>query len=114
MHGNKLVHKKVGRIFTVKENMTTKEKILMMMVDWLTPSCKVISQKISDSMEAKLSFSDRLKVKVHLMGCKFCERYRKQLLALRGMLENYTEKDADRKLSKESKERIKRRLKDRE
>lgn len=94
--------------------MTKKEKMLMMMVDMLTPSCDVISQKISGSMDRKLSFSDRLKVKIHLMGCKFCERYRKQLLAIRGMIENYAEKSADKKLSNESKERMKKQLKDEE
>lgn len=51
-----------------------------------TPSCEVISKKISESMDHSLSFPERLQIRVHILGCKFCERYRNQLLSIRKML----------------------------
>ncbi len=45
-------------------------------------SCKDVSSLISRSMDQKLPFSTRLGIEFHLMMCKLCRRYEKQLLIL--------------------------------
>lgn len=52
----------------------------------LTPTCEVITQKVSQSMDRPLSLNDRIRVRLHLLGCELCARYEKQLLAMRNML----------------------------
>lgn len=75
-------------------------------------SCKEVTQMVSESLDHKLPLVQRMGMRVHLMMCKFCSRYRKQLLLLREALrlqERYIE---DTKplmtLSQEARERIKR------
>jgi hypothetical protein len=45
-------------------------------------NCKDISSLLSRSMDKKLPLSTRLGIKFHLMMCKFCRRYEKQLLII--------------------------------
>ena len=66
------------------------QKAMMSFMSKLTPTCDVVTQKLSQSMDHKLSFRDRIGVKIHLMGCEFCERYRKQLLNLQKMFVKYS------------------------
>ena len=59
-------------------------------MDGLTPSCDVITEKISESLDRKLSLKERLQIKVHLMYCKYCLRYRDQIMYMRKLLEKDT------------------------
>lgn len=72
---------------------------MMPVMEKLTPSCEIISQKISRSMDGEAALRDRLEIRIHTMGCALCERYRKQLLAMRRILAKYADKieqaDAD-------------------
>ncbi len=45
-------------------------------------NCKDVSSLISRSLDKKLPISTRLGIKFHLMMCKLCRRYEKQLLTL--------------------------------
>jgi hypothetical protein len=90
-------------------------KILMPLMSKMTPVCEVISQKISESMDHKISLFDRLKIRVHLLGCKFCQRFEKQLIIMKKMLEKreneLEEPPAGPKLSSDAKQRMKQKMK---
>lgn len=49
----------------------------------ITPPCENITRLISDSMDRRLNPFKHLVLRVHLMVCTLCERYRKQLLFIR-------------------------------
>lgn len=46
-------------------------------------SCRDVTQLISRSMDASLPVGKRIGVRVHLLICRFCARYEKQLLLIR-------------------------------
>ena len=73
--------------------------------------CKDVSQKISQSMDVRLPFHYRMAVRVHLLMCRYCARFYRQLVMLRKM-SRHTERDpihiqGPDTLSRETKERIK-------
>jgi hypothetical protein len=76
--------------------------------------CKDVSQKVSQSMDASLPYHHHLAIRVHLLMCRYCSRFRRQLLMLRKM-SRYVDSDPSggemtSELSIETKERIKERL----
>ena len=46
-------------------------------------SCKDVTQLISESMDHSLPLGRRIGVRFHLLICKFCARYERQLLQIR-------------------------------
>jgi hypothetical protein len=46
-------------------------------------SCKDVTKLVSESMDRSLPLGKRAGVRLHLLVCRFCERYRRQLLLLR-------------------------------
>ena len=46
-------------------------------------SCKDVTQLISRSMDASLPIGKRIGLRIHLLMCRFCARYEKQLLLIR-------------------------------
>jgi len=46
-------------------------------------SCKDVTQLISESMDASLPVGQRIGMRLHLLMCKFCSRYERQLLLIR-------------------------------
>ncbi len=87
------------------------QKLLMGAISILTPSCKVITHKISESMDHPISTYEKFQIRLHTMGCKFCNRYRKQLILVHSLLENYSESEfIEEKLSDEVKAEINRTL----
>ncbi|MEA3435252.1 MAG: zf-HC2 domain-containing protein [Thermodesulfobacteriota bacterium] len=75
-------------------------------------NCKEITRLVSESLDRKLPLHQRMGIRVHLLMCKFCSRYKKQLLILREAMrlqERYLEDTgASITLSSEARERIKR------
>jgi len=77
-------------------------------------SCKEATRLISASMERKLTLRQRLAVRAHLLMCRFCSRYRRQLhfieKALSQMVESERKGEAEApseaSLSIEARERI--------
>lgn len=57
-----------------------------------TPSCKEMTERISESMERRLSFRQRIGVRLHFLICIWCRRYQKQLLFIRNILRGDPEK----------------------
>jgi hypothetical protein len=46
-------------------------------------SCKDVTPLISRSMDTSLPVGKRIGVRIHLLICRFCARYEKQLLLIR-------------------------------
>lgn len=46
-------------------------------------SCKEVSQRISESMDRGLTLHHRMFIRIHIMMCKYCYRFRKQLFFIR-------------------------------
>lgn len=79
-------------------------------------SCKDVTQLISESMDTSLPVGKRIGVRIHLLMCRFCARYERQLLLIRETLRRLvaTEEESGgpsrESLSVEARERIKRSL----
>ena len=80
-------------------------------------SCKEVSYLVSESLDRRLPFWQRVRVRLHLLMCRFCARFRRQTLFLRAAARHYlmavesTDNVASVGLSPEARERIKRSLK---
>ena len=75
-------------------------------------SCKDVTQLLSESMDHSLPLVKRIGVRLHLLMCRFCARYERQLLLIRetvrqivGAEDRHGEPPRDT-LSREAKERI--------
>ena len=79
-------------------------------------NCKEVSMMVSESMDRKLPIHHRLLIAVHLLMCKYCNRFKKQLQILRHAigLEDIHEEVLDRfpSLSKETREQLKKAMRD--
>ncbi len=79
-------------------------------------SCKDVTQLISESMDHSLPLGKRIGVRLHLLMCKFCARYERQLLLIRETLrrivatEEKSEGPPGEALSEEARERIRKSL----
>lgn len=77
--------------------------------------CKDVSQKFSESLDRKLPFHHRMLIRIHMVMCKFCSRFRRQLLLLREISRSDKIVDFSRDfstgLSQQARERIKASLK---
>jgi len=75
-----------------------------------TPKCHDITRLISESLDRPLPLRTRLAIKVHLLICVWCERYRKQLGFLGRALKSCPELGAEKMrggLSPEARTRLK-------
>ncbi len=73
--------------------------------------CKDVSQKVSQSMDMTLPLYQRAAIQFHLMMCRYCARFSRQLKMLR-RLSRHSDSDPppdepSEKLSNEAKQRIK-------
>jgi hypothetical protein len=79
-------------------------------------SCKNVTQLLSESMDHSLPLGKRIGVRLHLLICKFCARYERQLLLIRETVRRIVtteEKPGEppgETLSEEAKERIRKSL----
>jgi hypothetical protein len=78
-------------------------------------NCKEVSEKLSISMDESLPVHHRIMLNVHLLMCKYCNRFRKQLLVMRNALrfEKITEDEPGQpgSLSEATRERLKKAVK---
>ena len=74
-------------------------------------NCKDVSKRVSESMDRSLPLHHRFLIKMHLMMCKYCFRFRNQLLILRDAcrLENLHGEDLEdtHALSQDARDRLK-------
>lgn len=54
-------------------------------------TCQEISELVSKSLDVHLSFRERLAVRLHLLMCKHCNNFKKQMLFLRQAGSGYME-----------------------
>jgi transposase len=77
-------------------------------------NCHEGTHLVAQSLDRKLPLYQRMGVRFHLFMCKFCSRYRKQMLLTHQVLERYNEsdraKDIFELLSGKAKERMKQAL----
>ncbi len=77
-------------------------------------NCKAVTQIVSESMDRVLPMHHRVLIRMHLLMCKYCTRFRRQLLLIREVCrsEEITPGDSDdtRVLPNEACERIKQSL----
>ncbi len=77
-------------------------------------NCKEVTRLVSESLDRELPFHQRVGLWIHLLMCRFCSRYRSQLLILRKTIRFYVAQEEDREpsitLPPEARERIKRSL----
>lgn len=79
-------------------------------------SCRDVTRLISDSMDRSLPLGKRIGVRLHLMMCRFCARYERQLLLIRDTVRRIAAPPDDppaifpETLSPEARERIRKSL----
>ena len=79
----------------------------------LLPTCREVSRLQSDALDKRLSLPTRVGLRFHLLLCKWCRRYGKQIRFLRGAAHDHPDEltqAAPRRLSPEARERLKRSL----
>jgi len=100
-----------------KQDVKALKLIIGPIVGWfirITPSCKDMTRLLSEAMDRPLPLGIRIKMRLHFLICKWCERYRNQLLFLRQALRrNPDELESEvaassTSLSPEAKDRLKR------
>jgi hypothetical protein len=78
-------------------------------------NCKEISRQISESMDHNLSLYQRMLIRVHLLMCRYCARFRRQVLFLRELCRSHqldeSSLDASVNLPPDARERIRQSLK---
>ena len=76
-------------------------------------NCKEVSRRVSESMDRKTPIYERMGLKMHFLMCKYCTRYKNQMLMLRDAMRAYAQKSPDEPsvtLSPDAKDRIKKAL----
>ncbi len=82
-------------------------------------NCKEVSRLVSESLDRKFSFWQRMGVWMHLSMCKLCRGFRKDLLNLRSAARQHADdikmyaSESNFTLSEEARERIQRALESR-
>ena len=74
--------------------------------------CREISKLVSESMERDLPLRQRLQVRMHLMMCRLCSGFARQIRLLRRIAREHPERlgpdesSSEAKLSSEARQRI--------
>ena len=79
----------------------------------LSPTCKEASRLQSQALDRKLSLMQRSGLRIHLLLCKWCRRYGKQIGFLHDAAREHPDqfsKPASYTLSQDARERMKQRL----
>lgn len=81
------------------------------MAGWMI-NCKEYAEKVSRSLDCRLSFWDRMSIKIHQVLCPPCKHIRQQFNTIRNACQlrpadEFAGDDTDRRLSAEACERIK-------
>lgn len=78
----------------------------------LSPTCREATRLQSEALDQPLSFPRRLGLALHLMLCKWCRRYGRQIRFLRAAVRSHPDElnQVPDGLSAEARERLKRAL----
>ena len=58
-------------------------------------TCKEASKLVSESLDRRLPLGLRVALRLHLMMCRLCSRYKRHLVFMRSALRLYSEKIED-------------------
>lgn len=88
-------------------------KVLKRMLDDLSPSCRRVTRLQSEGLDRQLPILQRVGLRLHLVLCSWCRRYRAQIQFLRAAVRCSDQVAPPLPgLSPEARERIRRRLQD--
>ena len=73
-------------------------------------SCRDITRLVSESMDHSLPLTQRIKIRIHLMMCKYCARFEKQMQFIRLVCRKEEKPTSDAVLPDDARERIRRTL----
>lgn len=79
----------------------------------LSPNCKEATRLQSEALDRPLGLRQRIGLRIHLILCKWCRRYGKQIGFLRSVAHQHEQHEPSlppQSLRSEARERIKRRL----
>ncbi len=79
----------------------------------LLPTCREVTRIQSDALDQSLTTSQRFGLRLHLLICKWCRRYGRQIRFLRQAAHDHPDEmieSVPQKLSDEARERIRQRL----
>jgi hypothetical protein len=79
----------------------------------LSPSCKAAARLQSEAFDHELSLRQRLGLRIHLVLCKWCRRYGKQITFVHNAAHSHPDamaESASQQLSAEARERIRQKL----
>ncbi len=72
----------------------------------MTPTCQDITAKISESLDHPVSCPDKIRIRIHLITCSACRRYRDQLVQITNLVSRLSD-ETGYQLGDEAKEKIK-------
>lgn len=82
----------------------------------MMPTCKEVSERVSRSLDEKLTLRERIGVWMHLSMCGLCSMYNKQLDLMNRMFKSMPAQDSKEQpffsLSEEARENMKKAVKD--
>jgi hypothetical protein len=81
----------------------------------LSPSCKTAARLQSEALDHKLTFRQQLGLRIHLVLCKWCSRYGRQIAFVHNAVHSHPDlvtTAVSKKLSDKAREQIKKRLHD--
>ena len=85
-----------------------------MMSHWMF-NCRKVTQMVSEAMDRKLPLYQRAMIRIHLLMCKYCARFRDQLQVIRELSRRQetdeSKPDPSTVLPSEARERIKEKIK---
>ena len=58
-------------------------------------NCREVTRLVSVSLDRELPLYQRMGLRFHLLMCKFCGRYRKQLLIMRETMRSHAKDDVE-------------------
>ena len=69
-------------------------------------TCQDITRLVSESMDRTLPLTQRLKIRIHLVMCKYCARFEKQMRFLRHVCQAHEELSSEAALPDNARDRI--------
>ncbi len=72
--------------------------------------CKDVSELVSQGLDRRLSWTARVQIKLHLLICKNCQHYLRQLIFLHSAIGKLGKQSDSTHLSPQAKQRITRAL----